>query len=181
MKRGTDMPLLLMGAVGIALMCRGCNQSTLYARTVIHRPCTSLEVSYVSISKSSITLRFINMSLCLFRVHGCKVKHFVSNWCKNRKYFFDYFPVFANKGFIAKRKAGYWALWNATLSFACKGAGALCAGLCHIRWQRHSETFCQETRAVTSWAASRNTRGRKITSRWRWAILNHRKRNIVTM
>lgn len=41
--------------------------------------------------------------------------------------------------------------------------------------------ICKEIRAVTSWEASRNTRGRKITSRWRWAILNHRKRNIVTM
>ena len=68
------MPLLLMEAVGIALMCRGCNQSTLYARTVIHRPCTSLEVSYVSISKSSITLRcYKNVFMSSIEEHATKI------------------------------------------------------------------------------------------------------------
>ena len=35
MKRGADVPRLLMEVVGITLMCRCSNQSTLYARTVI--------------------------------------------------------------------------------------------------------------------------------------------------
>lgn len=34
MKRGADLPRLLIEVVRITLMCRGSNQSTLYARTV---------------------------------------------------------------------------------------------------------------------------------------------------
>jgi len=35
MKRGADLPRLRMEVVGITLICRCSNQSTLYARTVI--------------------------------------------------------------------------------------------------------------------------------------------------
>ena len=42
-------------------------------REPIHRPCSSLEVSYVSISKSSITLRYFNISVSLMK-HVAKIK-----------------------------------------------------------------------------------------------------------
>ena len=59
-KRGTEVPLLLMEVVRY-LELRSSNQPTLYARTATLF-LQLLEVSHISISKSSITLRFINMS-----------------------------------------------------------------------------------------------------------------------
>ena len=53
--------------------------------------------------------------------------------------------------------------------------------LCHDVIEDTYYFICKEMRAVTSWAASRNTRGREITSRWRRTTLLQRKRNNVTM
>lgn len=56
-KRGTDIPLLRMEVVRITLISRNRNQSTLiYARTITLL-LLIIEVSHVSIRKTSITLR----------------------------------------------------------------------------------------------------------------------------
>ena len=54
-------------------------------REPIHRPCSSLEVSHISVSKSSITLRCFNKS-CVQK-HVAKLQNFLQKWAitiKNR-------------------------------------------------------------------------------------------------
>lgn len=53
--------------------------------------------------------------------------------------------------------------------------------LCHDVIEDTYYFICKEMRAVTSWAASRNTRGSEITSRWRRTTLLPAQRNNVTM
>ena len=75
-KRGTDIPLLRMEVVRITLISRNRNQSTLiYARTITLL-LLIIEVSHVSIRKTSITLR---VPLC-WR-HRFRLK----NRCKDTK------------------------------------------------------------------------------------------------
>ena len=83
-KRGTDILLLLMEAVGIALNWEEVT-SPRYMREPTYLSCSSLEVSYVSISKSSITLRCFNMSVHSLRNAGAKVQNFWQSEMKRDK------------------------------------------------------------------------------------------------
>ena len=79
MKRGTDIPLLLIGGRENYLDVKDAVTSPRYMREPLLPSLYILEISHVSNHKSSITLRCFNKSFALPLDCGCKVTEKILN------------------------------------------------------------------------------------------------------